>query len=1660
MRTVRFKCLGWSGCDIEDDEEHFYVNGVTEKNKTVLIRVDKFTPFVYVELPKVRWDEYHTSTFFSFLQSRLKRYAYKDEERDFSPLKCVKKRKFVLYGKIPTNYLMLTFRTHAACCTLQSFLNRANTIRDLEYELGFKLQKDSFKVHEQNVDPLLKMTAYKKIGLCSWIEVTEYYPEDVTSEPNFSYADISMYVDYHDITPVVMPATIQPRIRVLSFDLECRSINHNSKLPDPTEPKNYIVQISAHLWHSDVPGVITKHLFTIKKGRDVKVEDTMVYNFRTEKAMLLTFKNFIVKHDPDVFLGYNILKFDWQYIITRVDLLGIYQDFLEFSRIKGERANVVKKNWSSSAYGDQTFQYVECPGRLNLDLIIEMERNFKLDYYNLDFVSEKFLGDNKKSLSAKQLFKLYDFAENTEPYFEYENISTKVLKEIKQYASSFFEDEDGVVKEYKDSILNSKTSSVLKHISNAMNIIGEYCVHDSVLPIKLLIKSNTLHTATQLASVYNVPISYLQTRGQQIKCLAQVLRKTMHNNYVIPYKRIKEEEEYEGATVIDAVKGYYEDIATLDFTSLYPTIMIANNIDYTTYATHMSHIPDNMCNIVEWESHVNCSHDPKIKKKKVVTKVVDVNKPEPKRKKKVVCGKFRERWLKAGDNQEAEGVLPQILRGLLSRRTEIKNEMAMLNKQLKENNTLSESEKFDIELRLVILDAEQLAVKISANSVYGATGAKQGFMPLIPAAASVTARGREYINRSIQYILKNFQGSQLVYGDSVVGDTPILVRDKDKSVDIISIDELNGVNRYKPYDNFKIFDQEIRTEKQYSECDYEVWTDKGWSKIKKVIRHKANKSIFRVNTHTGCVDVTEDHSLLTPNLEKVKPKDVKIGDKLLSSFCTDFENFTHVNVNNIKSEQPMLLCKKCGENKVIDEFHMGSQNPKRYDRTSYCKKCRCKNYFSEYEYSKPYSLTKDEAFVWGFFMADGSCGKYTYSEDTKYSWAINNQNLEYLNRTKQILETVEPTYKFKILNTMDSSNVYKLIPVGHLKHIVLKYRNLFYDKNKYKKVPKVVLNAKYEIRQSFYDGYYIGDGCKTTNYDTFSNKGKIGSQGLWFLCRSLGKQNMHLNIRSDKENIYRIQSFKGKIRKEPDAIKKIISLGTTSDFVYDLETECGRFQAGVGEIIVKNTDSCMINFGVGKKLEEVFTLARKASEECSALFPPPVKLLLECVYGKFFLLTKKRYIAWKVDKEGKVYEKVKKGVVAKRRDNTHYLKMVYNQLTDDIMTNVDERNTLYNLYENIQKLFTRRVPDKDLIIYKGIKTLLGYAKTAELNDPCGKTEIVKYRDSNGYEKEREENVKLKYYIDVNAPKGKDVLLIDKVLKDKRGRPIDITHPLDPRLKYNSDVHVQLALKMMRRGEDVPPNTRLQYIFLDNGQPSTLQYEKAEEYTFYKENKHALRLKLDSLYYLEKQLIIPITEALNVKFRRNAEYQYKTPDERLEEMEQIADKLDPNLKKSFERIKGVVCSPQKENPVRYCSLKEHQKRLEDIVKTIATLNEDNQNNDFLEEKNITPSTCVMKGNYCKHQTYKIAIDLYSRSLKDDMKKRFDEYVNVCFLKKSIGVLERIEKRFGLKKKRGGRMVDRTRVRDGNIMNDILRYRTGYRDVVRHLNELFDPIVFEE
>lgn len=125
---------------------------------------------------------------------------------------------------------------------------------------------------------------------------------------------------------------------------------------------------------------------------------------------------------------------------------------------------------------------------------------------------------------------------------------------------------------------------------------------------------------------------------------------------------------------------------------------------------------------------------------------------------------------------------------------------------------------------------------------------------------------------------------EVVYGDSVTYDTPIILRNPyTNKITIKTIDSISDV--WYDYPEFKLFDNtSVRIEKQYSLTDFEVWSDLGWTPIKKIIRHKTQKQMFRIETPIGCLDVTEDHSLILENFEKIQPKNLKKHDILLHSF--------------------------------------------------------------------------------------------------------------------------------------------------------------------------------------------------------------------------------------------------------------------------------------------------------------------------------------------------------------------------------------------------------------------------------------------------------------------------------------------------------------------------------------------------------------------------------------------------------------------------------------------------------------------------------------------------------------------------------------------------------------------------------------------------------
>jgi hypothetical protein len=126
---------------------------------------------------------------------------------------------------------------------------------------------------------------------------------------------------------------------------------------------------------------------------------------------------------------------------------------------------------------------------------------------------------------------------------------------------------------------------------------------------------------------------------------------------------------------------------------------------------------------------------------------------------------------------------------------------------------------------------------------------------------------------------------KVIYGDSVTQDTPLLLQDPDtKMIYIKSISDIYNKNMSINYPEFKLFDKTIRLEKTYSKSHYNVWSKNGWNPIKKVIRHKTNKQIYKVTTDSGMCHVTQDHSLLDTHGNIVKPIDCTMDTILLTGY--------------------------------------------------------------------------------------------------------------------------------------------------------------------------------------------------------------------------------------------------------------------------------------------------------------------------------------------------------------------------------------------------------------------------------------------------------------------------------------------------------------------------------------------------------------------------------------------------------------------------------------------------------------------------------------------------------------------------------------------------------------------------------------------------------
>jgi len=504
-----------------------------------------------------------------------------------------------------------------------------------------------YHVYESNIDPVLRLMHRTGIQSTGWLDTG-----DTCVRSHLAKTDIDLWCnDWSTLKPVERD-DIAPFI-VASFDIECNS--STGKFPDPNVPDDACFQIAVSLckFGSDEPYEKVCLCYKKTDGPDV-------ISFDTEKEMLLAFKKYMNEKDIDILTGWNIFGFDLEYIYKRATMVGCGIDFYQLGKLKDTECHLVMKKLSSSALGDNFLKLLPMSGRFVFDMFHEVKKGYKLDSYSLNNVSKLYLGDQKIDMAPKEMFAR--FVEG----------DPKKLYEV-----------------------------------------AEYCIKDTLLPHKLMKKMCILLNLVEMAKATWVPVSFLVERGQQIKVFSQLSKKARELGYMVPTIKYGSlpEEQYEGATVLEAQKGaYYTPITALDFEALYPSIMMAHNLCYSTYVMderRYGKIPG-----ITYETF------------NIGNKTY----------------KFA---------QDVPSLLPAILMELKQFRKKAKRDMAQATGYMKE-----------------VYNGKQLAYKVSMNSVYGFTGAGKGILPCVPIASTTTCRGRGMIEETKTYVEANFPGAKVRYGDT------------------------------------------------------------------------------------------------------------------------------------------------------------------------------------------------------------------------------------------------------------------------------------------------------------------------------------------------------------------------------------------------------------------------------------------------------------------------------------------------------------------------------------------------------------------------------------------------------------------------------------------------------------------------------------------------------------------------------------------------------------------------------------------------------------------------------------------------------------------------------------------------------------------------------
>lgn len=632
--------------------------GITAEGNSVMAHVHGFTPYFYCQVPSSFDPSRHIKEFQMALDQAL-RGAGKQFERMPKRVLAVNmvERTSIMYymGKAKQRFLQVYVAMPTVVPAARRMLSK-----------GIRLPSQGhaaiYQCFEANCTFVLRFMIDRGIVGHQWLRMPKgnYKVRKQSQFRSKSQCEFDVVYDSIDAKATEGEwQTIAP-FRILSYDIECKG--RKGHFPDPKEDP--VIQIANVLQLQGTNEHPVRNVFVL--GTCTPIAGADVLTFRTEKEMLTAWAKFVLATDPDELTGYNTDNFDMPYLIERARQLGV-KEFEHIGRIQGEGIRIRDTTFQSAAHGKRQNKETTIDGRVSFDMLEYMRRNHKLSSFSLNAVSAEFLGQQKEDVHHSIIGDLHEGSPDDR------------------------------------------------------RRLAVYCLKDAWLPLRLMDKLMVMVNHIEMARVTGVPLDFLLKRGQQIKVVSMLYRKCLKDGLLIPTMERQgasaDDTTYEGATVIEPKKAYYDEpIATLDFASLYPSIMQAHNLCYSTLLP-----PGADAGLKEGDYEVTPT---------------------------------RHRFVKPSVKK---GVLPEILEELLSARKRAKRDMKAATDPMVK----------------AVQNGRQLALKISANSVYGFTGATVGQLPCLEISSSVTSYGRLMIEQTKEAVERMYTvangapaDADVVYGDT------------------------------------------------------------------------------------------------------------------------------------------------------------------------------------------------------------------------------------------------------------------------------------------------------------------------------------------------------------------------------------------------------------------------------------------------------------------------------------------------------------------------------------------------------------------------------------------------------------------------------------------------------------------------------------------------------------------------------------------------------------------------------------------------------------------------------------------------------------------------------------------------------------------------------